>query len=132
MADHFNETNYPSHTGNELELMLGGRKPMAVFYRAVEEDIDETNGQPFHRYVKSGDLIRTIFYISNPHQRFKMVYYVYTVKGEEWRAKIYKKIKKIGQEKWCRDLEIIEGTLLGYSLNENMVHIRSMYGANAN
>lgn len=119
-------SNVP-HTGHELELMLAGKKPMAVFYRAVRENFDETGGQNFQKYVKCGDFQKTIFYISSGTRPFKLVYSTYTIKGEEWRAQLYKEIKKIGQRIWCKDLEIIEGTLLGYSLEENSNHINLMY-----
>lgn len=74
--------------------MLKGVKPMAVFYRVMRENIDETNGQPFSDFVKSKFVKRTIFYIKNEKQNFKIIYYVYTIEGEEWRADVYKTIKK--------------------------------------
>jgi hypothetical protein len=122
------EKSYAMHGGKELELMLAGRKPMAVFYRAVTENFDETDGQPFHKYVKSGEMNRKIFYIQNIESSIKLIYYVYTIIGQEWRADIYKSVKKAGQKLWCKDLEIMEGLLLGYSIFENNIHINSMYG----
>jgi hypothetical protein len=100
--------------GQELELMILGKKPMAIFYRAVKDEFDETGGQPFGKYVASGKIIRSHFFVSNEGQNFKTFYVTFTVPGEEWRARLYKTLKKIGQNGWNRDLEIIEGRLLGY------------------
>jgi hypothetical protein len=87
---------------------------MAVFYKAVSEMHDEKDGQNFDDYVKGGQLTRSRFYIQNEGQRFKLMYVTYCRAGEEWRAEIYKCIKKVGQEIWNDQLEHLEGWLLGY------------------
>jgi hypothetical protein len=127
MTKPFENYSYEIHTNNELYLMLSGRKPMAVFCDGVGHNTDITNGQDFAKYVNSGLIKKTIFYISNSNQNFKIIYYVYTMPGEDWRAELYKQLKKNGQSKWCQDMEIMEGTLLGYSIDENMEHIRLRY-----
>jgi len=94
--------------------MLEGRKPMAIFYRAVGENFDETDGQPFAEHVAAGAMKRTTFFIANEGQGFRLKYTAYTLPGEEWRAGLYKQLKKIGQAHWNEDLESIERILLGY------------------
>lgn len=103
-----------THTGRELELMLDGKKPMAAFYRATHETFDETGGQPFAKYVASGHLRRSHFFISNEGQDYRLVYIIYTLPGEEWRADLYKVLKKVGQDFWNDELEALQGSLLGY------------------
>ena len=128
MTKPFDDYSYEIHTNRELELMLAGCKPMAIFYRGVGENFDETNGQPFRKYVESGQLTRSVFYIQNANQKFRIFYSIYTLAGEEWRAELYKQLKKSTQiGKWCQDMEIIEGTLLGYTIEENLEHVKSRY-----
>ena len=128
MSKAFEDYSYEIHTNRELELMLAGRKPMAVFGRGVGENIDETNGQPFSKYVESGHMTRTVFYIQNSEQKFRIFYNIYTLAGEQWRAELFKQLMKSTQiGKWCQDMEIIEGTLLGYTIEENLEHVNSRY-----
>ena len=108
------ETPIGCKPGTELQLMLAGKKPMAIFYRAVQDRFDETEGQPFQKYVSSGKLSRSHFFVSNEGQSFRTIYLVYTVPGEEWRAVLYKTLKKTGQMVWNDELEALEGWLLGY------------------
>jgi hypothetical protein len=99
---------------NELQMMLDGDKPMSVFYRAVPERFDEKGGQPFDKFVKSGQINRITFYTKNKSQNFRIFYTVYTLYGEEWRAQMYKNLKKVGQNIWNEDLQAIEDLLYGY------------------
>jgi hypothetical protein len=98
--------------------MLEGRKPMAIFYRGVGEEYDETDGQPFGEYVASGKMQMTTFFIANEVQDFRMRYTTYALPGEEWRAGLYRQLKKIGQSRWNEDLETIERILLGYPIGD--------------
>ena len=101
-------------SGRELELMLSGKKPLAVFYRAVHEWFDEKGGQDFSSHVRSGELSELRFFIQNKGQNFRLMYVTYCRVGDEWRAELYRSIKKIGQEVWNDELERLEGWLLGY------------------
>jgi hypothetical protein len=100
--------------GKELQSMLEGNKPMSVFYRAISDMFDEKYGQDFDKFVKSGKMKRLRFYIKNISQDFVIFYTVYTLPGEEWRAEMYKKLKKVGQNVWNEDLQNIEDILYGY------------------
>ena len=111
-----------NHTNQELSLMLSGKKPMAVFYRATHEFIDEKGGQDFDRFVREGIFDRTIFYIKD--EDHKIIYYIYTLKSQKWRAKVYKLLKKENSfSGWQDEMEYIEGFLLGYSHEENISHL---------
>lgn len=107
--------------------MLDGKKPLAVFYRDVKENFDETNGQDFKKFVKSKKILRNYFFIYNHNRTKKLIYSTYSLPGEEWRAMAYKLLKKTGQVLWSKDMESIEGILLGYSEDENFNHIKTMY-----
>lgn len=102
--------------GTELELMLAGKKPMAMFYRATHERFDETGGQPFAKYVAAGQITRMHFFVSNSNSQgpYRIVYFLYTLPGEEWRAQVLKCLIKILQTTWNDELEALEGWLLGY------------------
>lgn len=100
--------------GRELQLMLDGSKPMSVFYRATSDIFDEKDGQSFDKFVKSGQLSKSNFYIKNQSQDFVIFYTVYTLPGEEWRAEMYKGLKKVGQNIWNSNLQSIEDILFGY------------------
>ncbi|MBN8805625.1 MAG: hypothetical protein J0H81_11140 [Sphingopyxis terrae] len=119
--------SYKIHTGIELELMICGKKPMSAFCRYIDDSFDVTGGQPFEHYVNTGFLRKKIFYIKNINLNKKMVYTAFSLINEEWRIGIYRSIKIIGQSFWSKDLEIIEGILLGYSMEENQEHIRLMF-----
>ena len=100
--------------GKELKMMIEGSKPMSVFYRATSEKFDEKDGQPFDKFFRSGKISRLKFYIKNKSQDFVILYTVYTLPGEEWRAEMYKGLKKVGQNIWNSDLQSIEDILFGY------------------
>ena len=116
------ERSYPIHTGNELELMLAGKKPLAMFYRASSEDFDEFEGQNFARYVADGTFQKLRFFLRSSDNNYTVIYTIYTVAGEHWRAVVLRALKR--QDVWSRDMELIEGTLLGYSLDECAEHLR--------
>jgi hypothetical protein len=63
-----------NHTGRELELMLTGKKPLAMFYAFLEELPNEAliPEELFAKHVFSGKLIRgeTIL-IQEPNQKLK-------------------------------------------------------------
>ena len=107
---------YKSIFGQELQLMLEGRKPMSVFYRATCERFDETGGQAFNEAVSDGKVNRTVFYISPPHVHYRVKFVAFTLPGEEWRAALYKELKKAGQKQWNAEMEKLESTLLGYAV----------------
>lgn len=125
------DRTYEIHTGKELTMMLEGKKPMAMFYRIEEEDFDELDGQNFEKYVTEGQIKKFQFSLKYKHKNGRpdsnLLYWVYTLPEEEWRFPVLQKLKTEGEKLWNRDMEIIEGTLLGYTLEENIEHITKMY-----
>jgi RHS repeat-associated protein len=94
--------------GERLKLLLEGKAPMAVTYRAVGEYFDETDGYPLAHHVNIGAICKKNFMVKNEGQNFKAIYSVYTLPSECWRISVYKALKKEGQYGWSDDMEEIE------------------------
>lgn len=117
-----------THDGQELELLLSNRKPLAVF--AVPVGTEET----LHfRETEFGSALEQNL-ICKFEQNFEfegrtVKYVAYTLPTERWRAHAYFHIKKFMYERsWCSHLEWIEGSLLGYSDSEIKTHLTRKYG----
>ena len=120
----FSNLPYKLHTGSELELMLNGVKPLAVFSNSYpgepcEEVIPEIAFEP---YVKSGRFEKREFIrlLNNPpsamESRFKGYRHVlYVLPAESWRIDAYIEMdaqaEKLG---WSEEFERRQGFLLGY------------------
>jgi hypothetical protein len=106
------------HEERELELMLAGKKPMAMFYEAVVLPVsDSYPEEEFMPYVETGILVRRDE-IYQPHNHPMAVHYVYyALPGEEWRMDEMHtlQLKSHAGEPWTEDDEKKTGFLLGYS-----------------
>jgi hypothetical protein len=121
--------NLPSHihTGRELELMLAGRKPLAMFYAFVHELPNEEfiPEEKFAPYVLEGRCIRVEEHYDETHpqtgQPLTIRYVFFAEKGEEWRIPAMKLVKATysRMRKTEEGIERIEGSLLGYTNEEN-------------
>lgn len=124
-----------SHTNRELELMLAGKKPIAVFSDAYPNRIGSAlyNGQPFEEYVAKGIINRTlkIRRVEKPNPAknlFAVMRDYYTLPGEEWRIEEFEKLWD--GKAWTLKKERREGELLGYTDEENDHHIASLRATN--
>ena len=127
-----------THTGQELELMLAGRKPMAMFYAQVdelpwEELIPE---EAFAPYVEAGRMSREDLDLetTTPAGARTMVRYVfYALRGQEWRTTIMSELVRALNSGggWNETCERIQGTLLGYTPEENDAHCARMFRGDA-
>ncbi len=108
------------HEGRELELMLAGRKALAVFHDVLpsggnipEEIIPE---QAFAPYVASGTFRRFAEEIISPKgDRIRHV--CFTLPGHEWRAEFFLWLHReiyAGRIRYEPAHEHIIGGLLGY------------------
>jgi len=70
------------HEGRELELMLAGSKPMAMFSDALHVS-DYFPDADFDPHVAAGTIIRVEEIIPRPP--FEMRYLFFALPGEEWR-----------------------------------------------
>ena len=104
---------------------------MAVFSEVYPNRIGPAlyADQPFEEYVAKGVINRTlkIRRVDNPNPQ-KGVYALmrdyYTLPGEEWRIAEYEKLWE-GPD-WTLEKERREGELLGYSDEENTLHIERL------
>ena len=128
----FKDYPYIIHTGRELELMLEGSKPLAVF--SVDNIVGDEkftldmvqSGQEFSHYVEAGklNLDQERIDIRVGEASAVLDYYAYTLPNERWRAQAYfMLIRQLHRDGWCKNLERLSGSLLGYSDEENDYHI---------
>lgn len=113
------ENGYPligPHVERELELMLAGVKPMAMF--SVEPGMaPEYIGEQFEPYVEKGIFVKFTAPGSPPLIEWRL----YCLPGEEWRGKLalmlYEKLESntVSSDFTSSDLHRIDGYLLGYS-----------------
>ena len=107
------------HKGRELELMLAGKKPLAMFYEAVVLPLsDFYPEEDFMVYVEAGKLIRRDE-IYQPHNHPIAVNYVYyALPSEDWRLDEIHRLQfssVVEGKIWTEDNERELGRLLGYS-----------------
>lgn len=122
------------HTNRELEMMLAGTKPLAVFaHERVDgfEKSDALANQDFATYVANGTLsehVRTIARRMPDGSPLDIDYYFYTLHGEEWRVEAFSLLLDLmGRGAWCSQLEWLEGKLLGYGDEQNLHHLSRAY-----
>ncbi|CAH2394481.1 hemin receptor [Mesorhizobium ventifaucium] len=105
-----------SHNGRELEIMLRGEKPMALFAAEPGMDAEDIGDAHFQPYVAEGYLLK----FSHLDPATSVEERCYCLPTEEWRCKLCLLISRM-----CRsgqafdvftsnDLARLEGTLLGY------------------
>ncbi|WP_162150932.1 hypothetical protein [Ahrensia sp. 13_GOM-1096m] len=129
---------YIVHTNRELELMLKGTKPLSVFcvdnIQGKEQFTIEMaqSNQDFNSHVEAGTFFMDRMKLTETRQSDGVVfvsdYYAYTLVGERWRAPAYFELTRmLKQKRWCQNLERFEGTLLGYTEEQNNYHINQKY-----
>ena len=110
------------HEDRELELMLAGRKPLAMF---TELSPDETGLIPeaeFSPYVRSGRLIvREVFEpverLSEDSGEHFVRRVLYALPEEKWRIDAMLLVCRVATKlrRWDEGLERVTGELLGYN-----------------
>jgi hypothetical protein len=128
------ERPYILHTNRELPMMLAGTKPLAVFtHERVDgfEKSDALASQDFAPHVTDGTLsehLRTFQIPLRSGATLDIDYWFYTLRGEEWRVEAYLLLLELMHRgPWCPQLEWLEGTLLGYTDEENLYHLSQAY-----
>ena len=125
----YHDLPYRLHANSELWLMLKGEKPMAFFTHEVGLITKKRlqGHQPFHKYVKSGRLIYHICDLGSPHGVRLKVHY-YALPGQEWRIHAHVMLMEwLYKRQWNETLERLEGELLGYTDEQNDIHIARKY-----
>ena len=125
---------YLIHTNRELELMIAGTKPLAVFAHERVDGFEKSDAlaeQDFAPFVANGTLsehVRTFQSQRPDGSSIDIDYYLYALKGEEWRVQAYcLLIDMLRNRGWCSHLEWLEGTLLGYTEEQNQYHLSRQF-----
>jgi hypothetical protein len=116
-----------NHTNRELELMLAGKKPLAMFYDEIgglpnEEIIPEEHFRP---YVEAGRFVRDeVVYNQGFHAglgRDAQIKYVFFALAEEaWRIPALRLVQSVFRRtgRHTEEIERMESSLLGYTAEE--------------
>jgi hypothetical protein len=108
------------HEGRELELMLSGTKPLAMFVEPIPREVAYFPETDFDARVTEGRLIKhesidTIRHANGVTAQVRRV--LYATPQEEWRIKAVLLIEDLYQSLlpgWRPDLDRAIGLLLGY------------------
>lgn len=108
------------HELRELELMLAGTKPAAMFGEAVQfrDIIPEDDFAP---HVAAGRIIKREYYWDDKESGHSFVEIYYALPGEEWRIAALHELNRIAHDKprpWTADDDRETGRLLGYTDTE--------------
>lgn len=116
-----------SHDGRELELMLAGRKPLAVFHDTIFADAAEDEvDRSFAGFVEQGRFVRhedrdlwgdpqTVNGRTALGARLRL----FALEDQKWRIDAYLLVAKAAKgQPWSDALERLVGSLLGYTDEE--------------
>lgn len=116
-----------NHTNRELELMLAGTKPLAIFYDEIsvlpnEEVIPEERFRP---YVEAGQFVRDekIFggrFHPGLGREAQIKYVLFARASEAWRIPAFILVHGVSMQapRHTEEVERIESALLGYTDEE--------------
>lgn len=122
-----------NHTGQELELMLAGRKPLAMFYDDAdvasedspipEDDFDLLVEQ---KGFRKGVRVFNGAFDPRKGGPFRTRYVLYALPGEEWRipAMFLALEARANTSGYDEGIDRIVGALLGYSNEEIEAHLQ--------
>ena len=113
------------HAGRELELMLAGRKPLALFYDDADDPLGAIPEAAFEPHVASGAFVRgeLLLELADPElgRPGRVRYVLYALAAEQWRVpaailaiRTRMKVNAIADE----GLERLLCALLGYGDDE--------------
>ncbi len=105
------------HELRELELMLAGTKPAAMFGEAIQFR-DILPEDDFAPHVAAGRIIKREYYWDDKESGHSFVEIYYALPGEEWRIDALHDLHLIVQNKlrpWTAEDDRETGRLLGYT-----------------
>lgn len=118
------------HEGRELELMLAGKKPLAMFNDDWPEDMVSPE-VVFDPYVCEGLIVKDeIFVPSSAYRDGSLRYYYYALPGEEWRIRRMIELHRgffVNRVPTTRELETEIGRLLGYDEADIAVYVERFF-----
>ncbi len=127
MSRELDEYPYLVHTNRELLLMLEGRKPLSVF---ADEEPSADGTSPlfpeakFDAHVATGRFVKHEYVESVGDGQHSVRWVFYALPDEAWRIKAYILLTETSKRSgWNEGFERMQGSLLGYSEQENDIHI---------
>lgn len=123
------------HEGIELELMLSGKKPAAMFFDTYPDSDYPIPEDEFQPYVDSGRMLKKeVLYPSPlPKERLRKKINVthsrhvfYALPDQAWRLDALDEIKRdlyVNKKPWHENLDRKIGQLLGYTDNQIEIFI---------
>ncbi len=118
------------HEGRELELMLAGEKPLAMF----NDDLPEGMEPPevaFDPYVAQGRFVKgEVVVPASTFQGGRLRYYMYALQGEEWRIDRLIEIQRGFFEDGVQTTPTLEteiGRLLGYNDADIQIYVNQFF-----
>ncbi|WP_434034738.1 hypothetical protein [Cupriavidus sp. a3] len=127
MRGKVDEHPYLLHTNRELLLMLQGRKPLSVFTDDGPSTDSVSSLFPeakFDTHVETGRFVKYAYAepVDNGLRRVRWVFYA--LPEEAWRIKAYVLLFETSKRSgWNEGFERMQGSLLGYSEQENDINI---------
>lgn len=127
LPSHLRDLSYEIHTNRELEFMLKGIKPLAWFSDMIFDDHDMWEPDPeFERQVELGNFVKHEMrelwepFTSNGHLVKGRWARFYALKDQAWRIPAFMLFRKVADKHpWSDALERMEGSLLGYTDEQN-------------
>ena len=120
------------HEGQELKLLLAGKKPLAMFSDVVPASF-EWGEETFQPYVETGRIIKYEEIIHHAHPALYPGRYVYfALPGEEWRIdrlSVILHMLFVERLKTTPAIETEIGRLLGYAEHEIAVYVERFFVA---
>lgn len=123
------------HEGRELELMLAGKKPLAMFNDDWPKEMEPPE-IVFDPYVALGRFVKhETFVPSTAYKGGQLRYYYYALPGEEWRIdrmiEIQRRITELCLPT-TPELETETGQLLGYDEADIEVFVNRWFSPERN
>ena len=114
------------HEGRELDLMLAGEKPVAMFGDIIPSDY-EWPDEKFEPYVKSGQLCKEEYFTRTADGKYRVRNLYYALPHETWRIAQLHAFATAYFDTLCK--ESLEnstriGRLLGYSEEQISIFIK--------
>lgn len=139
LPDHLRALSYEIHTNRELEFMLKGIKPLAYFHDMIFDDHDMwESDKEFEHQVELGTFVKHEVrelcepYTFNGHLIKGEWTRFYALKNEAWRIPAFILLKKILRKHgWSDALERMEGSLLGYTDEQNDEYLEKRHQRHA-
>ncbi|MCP5366417.1 MAG: hypothetical protein H6907_17020 [Hyphomicrobiales bacterium] len=104
------------HDGRELDLMLAGAKPLAMFSDVIPSDFEWPDAL-FAPHVAAGKLVREEFCTESVDGHYKIRHLYFALPVEAWRIRRAHALSLMHFDEWCDEAaDACEqlGRLLGY------------------